>query len=185
MMIGGGAALSALAGAILSAETGPYPLIIVMLVSCIFSIFATLYVIRRSKTAYRTMQRSRACPEWRTRSLRSIRPMASSLTGEARSRSSIICVQAGQLRAECHNNAYVKRLWVTWHFLLQSSAKQWEYSAQRGEHHQRQTECGGNKPQSRQQRGHLCLFPSVSPWQFPPLPWPFPWALPRRPAMAA
>ncbi|GAB5462339.1 multidrug effflux MFS transporter [Hoeflea alexandrii] len=46
MMIGGGAALSALAGAILSAETGPYPLIIVMLVSCIFSVFATLYVIR-------------------------------------------------------------------------------------------------------------------------------------------
>jgi len=46
MMIGGGAALSALAGAILSVETGPYPLVIVMLVSCIFSVFATLYVIR-------------------------------------------------------------------------------------------------------------------------------------------
>jgi len=46
MMIGGGAALSALAGAILSAETGPYPLIIVMLVSCVLSVFATLYVIR-------------------------------------------------------------------------------------------------------------------------------------------
>jgi hypothetical protein len=39
----------------------------------------------------------------------------------------------------------VKRLWVTWHFLLQSSAKQWEYSAQRGEHHQRQTESGGQQ----------------------------------------
>jgi DHA1 family bicyclomycin/chloramphenicol resistance-like MFS transporter len=46
MMIGGGAALSALAGAILSVETGPYPLIIVMLVSCVFSVFATLYVLR-------------------------------------------------------------------------------------------------------------------------------------------
>ncbi|MCY0095518.1 multidrug effflux MFS transporter [Hoeflea ulvae] len=46
MMIGGGAALSALAGAILSQESGPYPLILVMLVSCIFSIFATLYVLR-------------------------------------------------------------------------------------------------------------------------------------------
>jgi len=46
MMIGGGAALSALAGAVLSAETGPYPLIYVMLVSCICSILATLYVIR-------------------------------------------------------------------------------------------------------------------------------------------
>lgn len=46
MMIGGGAGLSALAGAILSVETGPYPLIIVMLASCIFSFFTTLYVIR-------------------------------------------------------------------------------------------------------------------------------------------
>lgn len=46
MMIGGGAALSAFAGAIMSPETGPYPLIIVMLGSCVASIFATLYVIR-------------------------------------------------------------------------------------------------------------------------------------------
>lgn len=46
MMIGGGAALSALAGAILSAESGPYPLITVMLVSCIIGILATLYVIK-------------------------------------------------------------------------------------------------------------------------------------------
>lgn len=46
MMIGGGAALSALAGAVLSTETGPYPLTIVMLVSCILSVLATLYVIR-------------------------------------------------------------------------------------------------------------------------------------------
>lgn len=46
MMIGGGAGLSALSGAILSVETGPYPLIIVMLISSIFSVFATLYVIR-------------------------------------------------------------------------------------------------------------------------------------------
>ncbi|WP_339765538.1 multidrug effflux MFS transporter [uncultured Hoeflea sp.] len=45
MMIGGGAGLSALAGAILSAETGPYPLIFVMLSSCILSVLATLYVI--------------------------------------------------------------------------------------------------------------------------------------------
>jgi DHA1 family bicyclomycin/chloramphenicol resistance-like MFS transporter len=46
MMIGGGAALSALAGAILSAETGPYPLISVMLASCLLGICATLYVIK-------------------------------------------------------------------------------------------------------------------------------------------
>ena len=46
MMIGGGAGLSALAGAVLSAETGPYPLIFVMLTSCILSVLATLYVIR-------------------------------------------------------------------------------------------------------------------------------------------
>ena len=46
MMIGGGAALSAIAGAILSVETGPYPLIVVMLVSCALGILATLYVIR-------------------------------------------------------------------------------------------------------------------------------------------
>ena len=46
MMIGGGAALSALAGAVLTVESGPYPLIIVMLVSCICSVFATFYVIR-------------------------------------------------------------------------------------------------------------------------------------------
>jgi MFS transporter, DHA1 family, multidrug resistance protein len=46
MMIGGGAALSALAGAILSVETGPYPLIGVMLGSCVVGVLATLYVIR-------------------------------------------------------------------------------------------------------------------------------------------
>lgn len=46
MMIGGGAALSAIAGAILTVETGPYPLIIVMLVSCALGILASLYVIR-------------------------------------------------------------------------------------------------------------------------------------------
>jgi DHA1 family bicyclomycin/chloramphenicol resistance-like MFS transporter len=46
MMIGGGAALSALSGAILSAETGPYPLILVMLVSCVTGVCATLYVIK-------------------------------------------------------------------------------------------------------------------------------------------
>lgn len=46
MMIGGGAALSALAGAILSRDTGPYPLIAVMLASCCLGILATLYVIK-------------------------------------------------------------------------------------------------------------------------------------------
>lgn len=46
MTIGGGAALSSLAGAILSVETGPYPLILIMLASCILSVLATLYVIR-------------------------------------------------------------------------------------------------------------------------------------------
>ncbi|WP_417425030.1 multidrug effflux MFS transporter [Hoeflea sp.] len=46
MIIGGGAAMASLAGAILSAETGPYPLILVMLVSSIFGIFAALYVLK-------------------------------------------------------------------------------------------------------------------------------------------
>ena len=45
MMIGGGAGLSALCGAILSVESGPYPLIIIMLVCCCLSVLATLYVI--------------------------------------------------------------------------------------------------------------------------------------------
>jgi len=46
MTIGGGAALSSLAGAILSAETGPYPLILIMLFSSLLGMVATLYVIR-------------------------------------------------------------------------------------------------------------------------------------------
>ncbi|MEP3436683.1 MAG: multidrug effflux MFS transporter [Hoeflea sp.] len=51
--IGGGAVLSSMAGAVISVETGPYPLILIMLASCVLSVFATLYVIRveRSLTA--------------------------------------------------------------------------------------------------------------------------------------
>ncbi len=46
MMIGGGAALSVLAGSILSVETGPYPLLAVMLMSAMASIASALYVVR-------------------------------------------------------------------------------------------------------------------------------------------
>lgn len=46
MTIGGGAALAALSGAILSTETGAYPLIYVMVASSVLGILASLYVIR-------------------------------------------------------------------------------------------------------------------------------------------
>lgn len=45
MMIGGGAVLSMLAGSLLSVETGPYPLLIVMLCSALAGVAASLYVI--------------------------------------------------------------------------------------------------------------------------------------------
>lgn len=49
MMIGGGAGLSALAGALLSKESGAAPLLVLMVASAIFSVLATTYVIRRAK----------------------------------------------------------------------------------------------------------------------------------------
>lgn len=50
MMIGGGAGLSALAGALLSKESGAAPLLMLMVASAICSVVATFYVIRRAKT---------------------------------------------------------------------------------------------------------------------------------------
>ncbi len=50
MMIGGGAGLSALAGALLSKESGAAPLLMLMVASAICSVVATIYVIRRAKT---------------------------------------------------------------------------------------------------------------------------------------
>jgi len=46
IMIGGGAGLSALAGALLTPETGPWPLLAIMLTTSVMGIFATLYVRR-------------------------------------------------------------------------------------------------------------------------------------------
>ncbi len=50
MMIGGGAGLSALAGALLSKESGAAPLLALMVASAVCSVVSTLYVIRRAKT---------------------------------------------------------------------------------------------------------------------------------------
>ncbi len=49
MMIGGGAGLSALAGALLSQESGAAPLLALMFASAICSVMVTIYVIRRAK----------------------------------------------------------------------------------------------------------------------------------------
>lgn len=49
MMIGGGAALSALAGALLGPGTGPWPLLVIMLVSEVCCILAALDVIRTAR----------------------------------------------------------------------------------------------------------------------------------------
>ena len=48
-MIGGGAALSAIAGFILGPETGPMPLILLMLATSAASILSILWVLRREK----------------------------------------------------------------------------------------------------------------------------------------
>lgn len=50
IMMGGGAALSALAGASLKPESGPFPLLWIMLVVSLLSIVAILLVIRREKS---------------------------------------------------------------------------------------------------------------------------------------
>jgi DHA1 family bicyclomycin/chloramphenicol resistance-like MFS transporter len=49
MMIGGGAALSALAGATLTPDTGEFPLLWVMWGSVNLGTLVSLYVIRRNK----------------------------------------------------------------------------------------------------------------------------------------
>lgn len=49
IMIGGGAALSALAGALLTPGTGPYPLLYLMLGTSLASVVSILYVIRRAR----------------------------------------------------------------------------------------------------------------------------------------
>ena len=49
IMIGGGAALSALAGAVLSPGSGPYPLLYLMLATSLASVVSILYVIRRQR----------------------------------------------------------------------------------------------------------------------------------------
>jgi DHA1 family bicyclomycin/chloramphenicol resistance-like MFS transporter len=48
LMIGGGAALSALSGTLLSAETGAWPLLALMLASSVLSLVAILMVMRRA-----------------------------------------------------------------------------------------------------------------------------------------
>jgi DHA1 family bicyclomycin/chloramphenicol resistance-like MFS transporter len=48
-MIGGGAALSAIAGFILGPKTGPMPLILLMLATSAASILSILWVLRREK----------------------------------------------------------------------------------------------------------------------------------------
>lgn len=49
LMIGGGAALSAVTGALLSVESGVWPLLIMMLVASLLSATAAIYVIRRKQ----------------------------------------------------------------------------------------------------------------------------------------
>ena len=49
IMIGGGAALSALAGAVLTPDSGPLPLLAVMIASSIASVFSILWVIVRER----------------------------------------------------------------------------------------------------------------------------------------
>ena len=49
IMIGGGAALSALAGVLLTPGTGPYPLLWIMLITSAFALLSILYVIQRER----------------------------------------------------------------------------------------------------------------------------------------
>lgn len=50
IMIGGGAALSALAGALLTHETGAFPLLWIMFLSSALGVVSTVYVIRRERS---------------------------------------------------------------------------------------------------------------------------------------
>ena len=49
LMIGGGAALAAIAGALLSVESGVWPLLLIMLATALLSVLCAIYVIRRSR----------------------------------------------------------------------------------------------------------------------------------------
>jgi len=49
IMVGGGAALSALAGVMLTGETGAYPLILIMLIASLLGVAAIVYTIRRER----------------------------------------------------------------------------------------------------------------------------------------
>ncbi|MFT6452249.1 MAG: DHA1 family bicyclomycin/chloramphenicol resistance-like MFS transporter [Halocynthiibacter sp.] len=49
LMVGGGAALAALAGALLTPERGVYPLLIIMLSSCLLGVTSIIMVIRRER----------------------------------------------------------------------------------------------------------------------------------------
>ncbi len=60
MMIGGGAALSALGSAVLSPTSGPYPLLIVMLAASILGAAASLYVVRVERNRAAEVARSGA-----------------------------------------------------------------------------------------------------------------------------
>jgi DHA1 family bicyclomycin/chloramphenicol resistance-like MFS transporter len=51
IMIGGGAALSALAGALLTPETGAFPLLWIMTLSALMAVVSILYVLHRERTA--------------------------------------------------------------------------------------------------------------------------------------
>lgn len=57
IMIGGGSGLAVLAGVLLTPETGAYPLIWLMLLTAIASVFAILMVIRRERNLARAAQR--------------------------------------------------------------------------------------------------------------------------------
>ena len=54
MQIGGGAALSVVAGALLTVHSGPYPLLWIMLLSSVAAALSTLYVIRVDRIAGET-----------------------------------------------------------------------------------------------------------------------------------
>jgi DHA1 family bicyclomycin/chloramphenicol resistance-like MFS transporter len=49
MMVGGGAALSALAGSLLEGGNGAYPLIMIMLIASLSAVAAIIYTIKREQ----------------------------------------------------------------------------------------------------------------------------------------
>ena len=51
LQIGGGAVLAAFTGTLLSAESGPYPLLWVMLISSVLGVVSTLYIMHVARTA--------------------------------------------------------------------------------------------------------------------------------------